>query len=75
LSRLYVKTAVGGTIVAPVGSDPSISARSAALGDTIIQGTARTYQAYYRDPNPGFCPTPMGGTFNVSGAVLVNWGS
>jgi hypothetical protein len=75
LNRLYSKNAVGGTIVAPAGSDPSVSARSAALGDTITQGTARVYQAYYRDPNPSFCPTPPGGTFNVSGAILVNWGS
>ena len=49
--------------------------RSAALGDTIAQGSTRFYQVYYRDPNPSFCPDPPGGTFNVSNAIAVIWGA
>lgn len=73
LKRLYVKNAVGGTVSAPGVGDASVSARSAALGDTIIAGTARHYQAYYRDANPSFCANPPGNTWNVSGALTLNW--
>lgn len=52
LKRLYVKTAVGGSVTAPdfgVG-DVNIPARSATLGDPISAGQSRWYMAYYRDP-------------------------
>jgi Tol biopolymer transport system component len=75
LKRLYVKSAVGGAVVAPVSGDLSVSARSAALGDTINQGDTRIYQVYYRDPNASFCPAPTGNTFNISSALSVLWGS
>jgi Tol biopolymer transport system component len=75
LVRLFVKSAVGGVITAPQGGDPTISARSAALGDTIPIGATRIYQVYYRDPDPVFCPGPTGNTFNVSGAVAIAWGA
>lgn len=71
LKRLYVKHAVGGSITAPEGNDPSISARSATLGDMIPAGALRIYQVYYRDPNLGFCP----GGFNATNAIGVVWGS
>jgi hypothetical protein len=71
--RLYVKHASGGTVVAPQGLDPTVSAQSAALGDLIPQGATRWYQAYYRDPSPAFCPDPPGGTFNASNAIAVLW--
>jgi hypothetical protein len=70
LKRLYSKHAVGGTISAPQSGDPSISARSAALGDTIPLGATRVYQVYYRDANLVFCA----GGFNVSTAIAVAWG-
>jgi|694.fasta_scaffold00755_8 plastocyanin len=73
LKRLYVKNAVGGAVSAPAAGDLSVSARSAALGDTIVPGTARHYQAYYRDANPGFCPNPPGNTWNVSNGWTLNW--
>ncbi len=50
LRALYVKQAVSGGIVAPGAGDPSVSARSAALGDTISAGTQRFYMVAYRDP-------------------------
>jgi hypothetical protein len=69
-----VRSAVGGVVTAPTGAEPSVSARSAALGNAIgVEGT-RYYQVYYRDPIPGFCPNPPGNTFNVSNGLRVVWG-
>jgi len=72
LKRLYVKAAVGGSIIAPAGSDPSVSARSAALGDPIAPGTTRSYAVYYRDPVVlGGCPAAS--TFNVTQSGSIGW--
>ncbi len=72
LRRLYIHHAVGGVVAAPSGGDPSITARSAALGEPISAGSQRYYQTYYRDPNVlGGCPTTS--TFNVTQAVQVIW--
>ena len=73
LFRLYVKTAIGGVVSMPGAGDPTVSARSAALGDTIPSGSTRYYQVYYRDPNLAFCPPPAGDAFNVSNAVAITW--
>jgi hypothetical protein len=51
----------GRIITAPEGAEPSVSSRSAALGDPISQGATRAYQVYYRDPDPNFCQVPTGG--------------
>ena len=74
LKRLYIRAASGGATSAP-GSDPPISARSAALGDPIPMGHSRFYQAYYRDSSQSFCSAPQGGTFNASRALAIAWGS
>jgi hypothetical protein len=71
--RLYSSNAVGGQVFAPHAGDPSITARSAALGDPISSGSTRYYMVSYRDPSPSFCPDPTGGTFNVSNAVSIVW--
>jgi hypothetical protein len=73
LLRLFVESAVHSTAQAPQPGDPSISARSAALGDPIQPGSIRYYQTYYRDPSTTFCPSPTGGTFNVSNGLRVTW--
>jgi hypothetical protein len=73
LKRLYTGGASGGSISRPGMGDPSITARSAALGDPIPPGERRYYQVYFRDANPGFCPAPTGNTFNISNAVKVTW--
>jgi hypothetical protein len=73
LKRLYTKTAVGGSVSAPRPGDPSITARSASLGDAIAPGSARYYQTYYRDPSSTFCPAPAGDTWNVTNAVKIVW--
>lgn len=71
LKRLYVKTASGGTASAPGSGDPSITAQSAALGDTIAAGTKRWYQVYYRDPADFGCAAPA--TFNITSGIQIDW--
>jgi len=73
LKRLYKGNASGGAISRPGMGDPSITARSAALGDPIPPGERRYYQVYFRDANPNFCAAPIGNTFNISNAVKVTW--
>lgn len=73
LKRLYSKNASGGAVSAPTGAEPSVSARSAALGDTIPATATRVYQVVYRDPEPSFCPMPTGSTFNASNGLRVTW--
>ena len=67
--RLYLKTASGGTVQAPQAGDPSISQRSAALGDPLAPGSVRFYQVWYRDTAP-FC---MNATYNFSNGLRVVW--
>ena len=73
LKRLYVKSPGGtGGITAPAGADPTVSARSAALGDTITAGSHRYYMAYYRDPIVlGGCPATS--SFNATPGIDVTW--
>lgn len=73
IKRLYVKSAVGGSLTAPAAGEPSITTRSAQLGDTIPLGAIRYYQVYYRDANASFCPAPTGSTFNISGGLRIVW--
>jgi Tol biopolymer transport system component len=74
LRRLYVQSASGGSILAPGAGDPSVSARSAALGDPIGAGTSRWYAVYYRDPLVlGGCTATS--TFNITQTQDVAWGS
>ena len=75
LKRLYTKSASGGVITAPQPGDPSISARSGALGDPLPLGAMRAYQVYYRDANTGFCPAPPGSTFNATNVIAIPWGA
>lgn len=75
LKRLYNGAAVGGTIVRPGASDPSVSARSAALGYTITAGSTLYYFTYYRDPlASGPCGSSTA-TFNDTQAGSVLWGT
>ncbi len=72
LKRLYTKTAVSGSITAPQGGDPSVSARAAALGDLILSGEHRYYGVYYRDPTVlGGCPAAS--TFNITQQLDILW--
>jgi Tol biopolymer transport system component len=74
LRRLYSKLAIGGSISAPnLGAgDATVSARSAALGDTILPGESRYYVVSYRDPLVlGSCPTSS--TFNSTQTAQITW--
>jgi probable HAF family extracellular repeat protein len=73
LLRLSAKSAAAGIARYPQPGDPSITARSAALGFVIPSGATRYYQTYYRDPNATFCPAPSGGTFNVTNGIAIGW--
>jgi hypothetical protein len=73
LKRLYLKSASNGSASAPAPGDPSISARSAALGDPIAPGSQRFYQVYYRDSNLGYCPAPQGNSWNVTNGQILTW--
>ena len=73
LKRIGIHGASAGSVSYPIAGDTSISARSAILGNPILPGQARYYQAYYRDPNPAFCPNPPGNGWNVSSGQIVTW--
>ena len=74
LKRLYSKSASGGSITAPDfgAGEPTVSARSAEKGDSILSGESRWYFATYRDPIVlGGCPSAS--TFNVTQTGRVTW--
>ena len=73
LKRIGVHNASNGAVSYPQAGDPSITARSAALGDPIAQGSMRWYQTDYRDPNLAFCPNPPGNSWNVTNGIAVTW--
>jgi plastocyanin len=73
LKRLAAHNAMNGAVQYPQGSDPSITARSAALGDPIPSMSMRFYQTYYRDPNLSFCPNPPGNSWNVTNGIQILW--
>lgn len=68
--RMGAKAASGGQASWPGPAEPSLSARSAALGDTIPPGRPRYYFVYYRDPDTGFGCAP---TFNTTNSMMVRW--
>jgi hypothetical protein len=74
LKRLYALSASAGSVSAPGSGDPSVSARSSALGDPLAPGAQRAYQVYYRDADPSFCPAPLGSSFNSSNGLRLSWG-
>jgi hypothetical protein len=73
LRRIGSHNALGGIVSYPQTGDLPIRQKSAALGDPLLPGVIRYYQAYYRDPQTGFCPQPQGNSWNVSSALEVHW--
>ncbi len=71
LKRLYIADASGGVFTHPAGADPSVHARSAALGYVIHPPITLYYLAYYRDPQAA--PHCGGATFNASQSGYLNW--
>jgi hypothetical protein len=66
LIRIGAKHASGGVASYPGPGDPPVSSR----GFVPVFGAQRSYQVWYRNPDPNFCTSA---TFNVSNGVLVNW--
>lgn len=73
LKRFASGNASRGIVSYPQPGDPSISERSALLGDPLGAGTTRYYQTYYRDPAASFCPPPAGNSWNVTNGLVVTW--
>ncbi len=72
--RLFSRNAVAGSVTVPDfgAGDPTISARSAAKGDTIQSGQSRWYLVFYRDPAVlGGCPGTS--TFNATQTRQAIW--
>ena len=63
--RLGTKSNLGGASQYPGPGDPSVSVR----GQVPTNGV-RTYQAWFRDPSPGYCTA---GTFNLTNGLEVHW--
>ena len=73
LRRLYSGNASAGAISRPRPTDPSVHARSAALGNPIAAGQWRYYLAFYRDPQAvGPCGN-TGAAFNCTPSGSVSW--
>ena len=73
LKRLYTGETSGGSLSRPAGADPSVTARSAALGVPIVPGQTRHYFNIYRDP---FAAGPCGNTsstVNLTNAISISW--
>jgi hypothetical protein len=73
IRKIASTRAIAGVAIYPRPGDPSITARSAALGDPIASGSMRYYQVMYRDRQASFCPTPSGNAWNVSSALRILW--
>ena len=73
LKRFYTKAAVGGVVTVPGPGDPSISARSAALGFPIAPGIVLYCQTHYRDPSATFCHAPQANRWNGSNGAVIRW--
>ena len=73
LHRLYSGNASGGAIARPGGSDPSVSARSAAVGAPITAGQTRYYFTIYRDPQAAAPCGNSASTINLTNALRVTW--
>jgi len=70
--RLYQKISVAGSVTMPAAVDPTISVRSAALGDVIAPGSSRYYGIYYRDGAIPPCPNPSS-NFNIGVQAAQYW--
>ena len=72
LKRMYIQSAVNGSIRAPRTGEMHVYARSAALSDTIAPGTHRYYGVYYRDPIVlGGCSASS--TFSITQQLDLLW--
>jgi hypothetical protein len=73
IKRLYTASASGGAISKPAGADPSVSARSAAVGAPISAGDTRYYFAVYRDPGAAGPCGNSSSTINLTNTGAIAW--
>jgi hypothetical protein len=73
LKRLYSGPASGGAVARPGMGDPSVSARTAAVGSPISAGETRYYFNIYRDPAAAGPCGNTASTVNLTSAVGVLW--
>ncbi len=71
--KLAARRTASGSATYPGPNDPSISARSAQLGDPLHAGSVRYYSVVYRDPSLTYCASPAGGAFNITNVIRVAW--
>ena len=73
LKRLYNGSTTAGVASRPGPGDPSVSARSAALGAAIAPGQTRHYFNVYRDPVASIgCANPTYYS-NLTNAGSITW--
>jgi hypothetical protein len=73
LHRLYSGSASMGAIRRPGVTDPSVSARSAAVGAPIVAGQTRYYFTIYRDPQAATPCSNSASTVNLTNTVSAMW--
>jgi hypothetical protein len=66
-----VVSAPGNNTTIPDSTGVTVSQRSSQLGDTITNGSTRTYQVWYRDPSAFACGPPA--TSNYTNGIRVPW--
>ena len=73
LKRLFARRAAAGSITVPdaTAGDPSVSSRSAALGDRLAPGESRWYFVHYRDAAVRDCAADR--TINATQIRQVTW--
>ena len=73
LRRLYSGQSASGSILRPGMGDPSVSARTAAVGSPIIPGETRVYFNLYRDNQAAGPCGNSASTINATNAGLITW--
>ena len=73
LKRLYNGQSAGGTISRPGMGDPTVSARSAAVGSAIVAGETRAYFNLYRDNQAAGPCGNSASTINATNTGLIIW--
>ena len=73
LKRLYTGNASGGAIARPGMGDPSVSARTTAVGAPISAGETRHYFAIYRDPQAATACGNTSRTINLTNSGSITW--
>ena len=74
LKRLYSGNAALGAITRPGAGDPSVTAKSAAVGAPIVLGNTRHYFCVYRDPGAAVPCANTASVINDTNSLSITWG-